>query len=160
MSMKTSLLALAATAAIGLLTACSILSPEKSFAPTHPEALGAGRPMCSECHTNESMKGGFKTYASFDHTVAFAKNHKFQANQDSGTCASCHAVSFCSDCHGGKVAMAPAVKMSDRPDRLSPHRAGYLTLHRFDGKMDPTGCFKCHGRANNDKCTACHGSGR
>jgi hypothetical protein len=156
MSMKTSLIALAAALSLGLLTACSMLSPEKSFAPSHPETLGAGRPSCSECHTNETMKGGFKTYAAMDHTPTFVKNHKYQANQDSNACASCHAPSFCSDCHGGKVAMNPATKLGDRPDRMSPHRGGYMTLHRLEGKMDPTSCFKCHGRANNDKCTACH----
>lgn len=156
MRMKTSLIALAATFVLGLLTACSMLSSEKSFAPSHPEQLGAGRPMCSECHTNELMKGGFKSYASMDHTPTFVKSHKFQANQDSGSCVSCHAPSFCTDCHGGKVPMTPSTKLGDRPDRMSPHRGGYLTLHRMDGKMDPTSCFKCHGRANNDKCTACH----
>lgn len=156
MRMRTSLLALAATLAMGLLTACSMLSAEKSFAPSHPEALGKGRPSCSECHTNETMKGGFRTYASFDHTSAFVKDHKAAANQDSGTCASCHAPSFCADCHGGKVAMKPATKLSDRPERMSPHRGNYLVLHKLEGKMDPTGCFKCHGRGNNDKCAACH----
>ncbi len=156
MRWKSPLLALAAMLVFGLLAACSVLSPETSFAPSHPEALGAGRPLCSDCHSNEAMKGGLRTYASFDHTPEFVKNHKFQADQDSSTCASCHAPSFCADCHGGKVAMRPSTKLADRPDRMSPHRTGYLTLHRFDGKLDPTGCFKCHGRANNDKCTACH----
>lgn len=156
MSRKTSLLALAATLVLGLFTGCSMLSTETSFAPSHPEQLGAGRPLCSDCHSNEAMKGGFKSYASFDHTPTFVKNHRQQANQDAGACVSCHAPSFCTDCHGGKVPVLPSTRLSDRPDRMSPHRTGYLTLHRFDGKMDPTSCFKCHGRANNDKCTACH----
>ncbi len=141
---------------LGVLTACSVLSPETSFAPTHPEALGQGRPVCSSCHGDEAMKGGLKTYAALDHTPGFVKNHRYQANQDSSTCASCHSQSFCSDCHGGKVPMTPATKWGNRPDRDMPHRPGYLSIHRMDGKLDPAGCFKCHGRANNDKCTACH----
>ena len=156
MSMRTSFLAFAATLVLGVLSACSMLSAEKSFAPSHPEALGAGRPVCSECHSNDAMKGGFKAYAALDHTPTFVKSHKYQANQDSGACASCHAPSFCADCHGGKVPMKASTKLGDRPDRMSPHRTGYLSLHRIEGKMDPTGCFKCHGRANNDKCAACH----
>ena len=63
MSWKTSLLAVVAAFGIGLLTACNVLSPETSFAPSHPDGLGAGRPICSDCHTNESMKGGFRTSA-------------------------------------------------------------------------------------------------
>jgi hypothetical protein len=150
-------LLLLATLVMGVLfTACSLVSTEKSFAPSHPEALGAGRPTCSDCHGTEKLAGGFKSYASFDHTAAFVKDHRFQANQSFTTCASCHAQAFCSDCHGGKTPTRPSVKMGDRPDRVLPHRGDYLTLHRIDGKLDPTGCYRCHGRANNDKCMACH----
>ena len=101
-------------------------------------------------------KGALKPFASFDHTASFVKDHRFQANQDINTCASCHAQSFCSDCHGGKVPMKPALRLSGRPDREAPHRGDFMTLHRIEGKLDPTSCFKCHGRANNEKCQACH----
>lgn len=147
---------LAAALGIGLLTACSIVSPESSYARTHPQELPNGRPTCSECHGTERVKSTQKTFESFNHTPEFVRNHKIPANQDPGTCAACHAQSFCSDCHGGKTALLPDVKLGNRPDRMSPHRTGYLTMHRIDGKIDPTGCFKCHGRANNEKCTACH----
>lgn len=150
------LLSLAMACLMALLTACSVLSPETSWAASHPEALGPGRPACSSCHGDETMKGGYRTYASLDHTDAFVKNHRFQANQGAGTCATCHSQSFCSDCHGGKVPMTPATKWGNRPDRDMPHRPNYLALHRLDGKMDPSGCYRCHGRANNEKCTACH----
>ncbi len=153
---KTVLLFAAAILGLGLLTACALLSPQTSFARTHPEGVEGSRPLCSDCHGTEAMKGGLKTYSSFDHTAAFVKNHRFQANQDSATCASCHAPSFCADCHGAKVSMSPSVKLANRPDREMPHRGNYLILHRMDGKIDPTGCYKCHGRSNNDKCAACH----
>lgn len=154
---RKTILLLVATLGIGILTACALLSPQTSFVPTHPEGVeAAGRPLCSDCHGTDAMKGGLKTYASFDHTPTFVKNHRFQANQDSGTCASCHAPSFCSDCHGGKVSMSPSIKMGNRPDRELAHRGNYLILHRMDGKMDPTSCYKCHGRSNNDKCATCH----
>lgn len=156
MSRKIVLQFLAVVFGLGAFTACALLSPETSFAPTHPQELSAGRPMCSSCHGEDVAKGALKTYASFDHTPAFVKNHRFQATQDSATCASCHAQSFCADCHGGKVAMSPAIKLGNRPDRETPHRAGYLSMHRMDGKVDPSSCYKCHGRANNDKCRACH----
>lgn len=141
---------------LGLLAACAMVSPEASFAPRHPQALESGRPQCSECHGTDRMKGGFKSYEALNHTPDFVKNHKFQARQDSAACASCHAQSFCADCHAGKVPMSPTTRYGDRPDREMPHRGNYLILHRIDGRMDPTGCYKCHGRANNDKCAACH----
>lgn len=141
---------------LGMLMACGLVSPEASFAATHPDGVGAGRPVCSECHSNDVAKGALKPYASFDHTPAFVKDHKFQANQDRNTCASCHAPSFCVDCHGGKVPMKPATRLSGNPDRLAPHRGDFMTLHRIEGKLDPSSCYACHGRANNDKCRACH----
>jgi hypothetical protein len=147
---------LATVMGLGIMAACSLVSPKASFAPTHPQALEAGRPTCSECHGTDRVKSTDKSFASFNHTAEFVKNHKFQANQDSGTCAACHAQSFCADCHAGKTVMTPSTKLGNRPDRESPHRTGYLTMHRIDGKIDPTGCYQCHGRANNDKCSACH----
>jgi hypothetical protein len=156
MARKTILQVLGIVLGLGMLMACGLVSPEASFAATHPEGLGAGKPSCSECHTNDVSKGAMKPYATFDHTPAFVQNHKAQANQDVNTCATCHAQSFCVDCHGGKVPMKPAIKLSGSPDRMAPHRGDYLTLHKMEGKLDPSSCYTCHGRANNDKCRACH----
>ena len=156
MAKKTLLQVLGIVLGLGVLMACGLVSPEASFAATHPDGLGAGKPVCSECHSNDTAKGALKPYASFDHTPTFAKNHKSQANQDLNTCATCHAQSFCVDCHGGKVPMKPAMKLSTSPDRLAPHRGDFLTLHKIEGKLDPSSCYACHGRANNDKCRACH----
>ncbi len=156
MARKTVLQVLGIVLGLGVLMACSLVSPETSFARTHPDGVGSGRPICSECHTNDVAKGALKPYASFDHTPTFVKDHRFQATQDSGTCASCHAPSFCVDCHGGKVALKPATMLGDRPDRMAPHRGDFLTMHKIEGKLDPSSCYTCHGRANNDKCRACH----
>ncbi len=155
MSRRGSLLAVLVCLALGILTACALISPEASFSPTH-QALEAGRPICSDCHGKDLHAGGGKSYAAYDHGATFAKDHGKQAQQDSATCASCHAPSFCSDCHAGKTVLSPSVKLGNRPDRMSPHKPGYLNLHRIEGKMDPTGCYKCHGRANNGSCRACH----
>ena len=156
MARNTILQVLALVLGPGMMTACGLVSPEASFTPTHNYALGAGRPICTECHSNDLAKGALKTYATFDHTPTFVKNHRFQATQDSNTCAVCHAPSFCIDCHGGKVPMKPAKLLADRPDRDTPHRGDYLTLHKIEGKLDPSSCYRCHGRANNDQCRACH----
>jgi hypothetical protein len=29
-------------------------------------------------------------------------------------------------------------------------------MHRIEGKLDPASCYRCHGRANNERCVACH----
>ena len=153
---KTVLLFLAAAFGLGLMVACGALSPSSSFAPTHPQELGPGRPQCTTYHAAAVLAGAQKPYSAFDHSASFVKDHKFMAGQDSNVCAACHAQSFCADCHSGKTMMSPDVKLGNRPDRDMPHRADYLTVHRFDAQIDPGSCFKCHGRANNQKCTICH----
>jgi hypothetical protein len=142
--------------ALAVLTGCGIFSQDASFAAVHPQELGTGRPMCSTCHEEAPLQGARKTFASFDHTPTFVKDHRLPAGRDSNVCAQCHGQSFCSDCHGGKVTMQPAVKLGNRPDRATPHRGNYLTLHRVEGKLDPSACYKCHGRSNNEKCMTCH----
>jgi len=156
MARKTVLQVLGIALGLGMMMACGLVAPGTSYAATHPQELGEARPMCSECHSTDVAKGALKPYASFDHTPTFVKDHRFQATQDGTTCASCHAPAFCVDCHGGKVPMKPAVKLSDRPDRDTPHKGDFLTLHKLEGRMDPSACYTCHGRANNDKCRACH----
>jgi hypothetical protein len=134
---KAVLFCMAAVLGLGLMLACGAVSPSASFVPTHPQELGPGRP-------------------AFDHTEAFVKDHRFLAGRDANVCAACHAQAFCADCHSAKAAMTPDVKLGNRPDREMPHRADYLTVHRFDGQADPASCFKCHGRGNNASCITCH----
>ena len=141
---------------LGFLSACAMLAPETSFAATHPEKLGPGRPMCSTCHTTDLLNGARKPFGAFDHTPAFVKDHGLLAGRDPGTCATCHGQSFCSDCHGGKTMIPPAVFLGNRPDRATPHPAAYLSIHQIDGKLDPARCYTCHGRANQERCAGCH----
>lgn len=141
---------------LGALTACALLSPDASFAASHPEKLGPGRPLCTSCHGSEVLPGARKPYSAFDHTPTFLKDHGLAAGRDASACAACHGQSFCSDCHGGKTMITPAARMGNRPDRATPHRAGYLSQHQIEGKVDPVRCYTCHGRANNQRCAACH----
>lgn len=153
---KAVFLVLAAALGLGLSLGCGLVAPGQSVAPTHPQELGAGRPQCATCHADAQLEAAGKPYTAFDHTAQFVKDHKFLAGSDSKVCAVCHTQSFCADCHSGKTMLTPDVKLGNRPDRESPHRADYLTVHRFDAKADPSSCFKCHGRANNQQCTMCH----
>jgi len=153
---KKTLLYFAMAIGLGVLTACSLISPETSFAPTHPQELGNGRPTCTTCHEDAVLKGSGKQFSTFDHTPDFVKNHRFQASSDSGVCAACHAQSFCTTCHAATTPMKPSVMLGNRPDRVSPHKGDYMALHRMEGRQDPTSCYQCHGRANNEMCITCH----
>lgn len=146
----------AALAGLLLAMACGVHAAAGGNLPaSHPVALEEGRVSCSECHEDQ-VKGILKPYATFSHSTPFILNHKFYAGQDDRLCATCHKRSFCNDCHASKENMKPALKFGDRPDREIPHRGDYLTQHRIDGKIDPGRCYKCHGRANNQKCMGCH----
>ena len=139
-----------------LLAACShLFSPETSLPSRHPEELPQQRAVCTDCHDPQRTVA-FKSYGAFDHTPGFVRDHRFAAGQNEKVCGMCHATSFCNDCHANQLEVKPSVKLGDRPDRELPHRGDYLTRHKIDGKIDPTGCYRCHGRANNEKCVQCH----
>jgi hypothetical protein len=151
---QTTLLALAGL--IAMLAACARMNAGYSLPASHPEALAPGQQAdCSECH-EDRQKGTMKSYASFSHTPAFVKNHRFYAASDDRLCAVCHKSSFCNDCHTNRVEMKPSIRYGGRPDREMPHRGDFMTLHKIEGKLDPAGCYRCHGRANNERCVVCH----
>jgi hypothetical protein len=149
-------LALAGVLALAFATACVLVSTEASFVAVHPQELGAGRPDCTECHSDEAMTNHVRSYAEFNHTTDFIRVHGPQATQYNNVCASCHSHAFCSECHADRTVLKPAARHGNRLDRVSPHRGDYMFMHRVEGKMDPSACYKCHGRANNDRCRACH----
>ena len=113
------------------------------------------RPRCIECHTNDTGVA-LKPIGIFNHSSSFVRSHRFYASQNNTMCSSCHLTSFCADCHGSKEELKPSVKHFDAPERTLPHRGNYLFQHRIDGKIDPTPCFRCHGRQNNTMCRRCH----
>lgn len=149
-------LPVAFVAGIMTIAACSHLTSSESTLPaSHPQALGEGRVACSECHT-DLVKGALKPYETFNHSREFITNHKFYAGSNEKLCSTCHSVSFCNDCHATNLEIKPSIKLGDRPDRELVHRGDYLTRHKIDGKIDPTGCYRCHGRSNNQQCIVCH----
>lgn len=146
----------AVAAGLMTLTACGyIFSQEKSIPASHEYALGEGVVACTECHQDE-LKGAMKPYESFNHSPLFVKNHRYYASRDDRLCATCHAGSFCNDCHTNEVEMKPSIKYGYRPDRDFMHRGDFLTRHKIDGKIDPVSCYRCHGRSNNEQCVVCH----
>jgi len=137
------------------LTACAQLRALPSLPASHPEELSAGPVSCAECHEDQ-QKGTMKAFAAFNHSQVFIKNHRFYAASDDALCSSCHKASFCTDCHSNRGALKPSLINGNRPDRMMPHRGDFLTLHKIEGKLDPASCYRCHGRANNERCVACH----
>lgn len=139
-----------------ILSACTVLlSPEKSIPRSHPEKLPAVRPLCSDCHEG-NISVSMKPYASLNHTERFVKDHRWVGAREERVCSLCHPRAFCSDCHGGKGEIRPSVLHGDRPDRELIHRGDYMTRHKIEGKLDPAGCSRCHGRTNNALCQSCH----
>lgn len=134
---------------------CAQLKVLPSYPVWHPEEVASGPVSCAECHEDQ-QKGTMKAFASFNHTPAFVKNHRFYAASDDRLCATCHRASFCADCHTHSVEMKPSLKYGNRPDRQLPHRGDFLTLHKIEGKLDPGSCYRCHGRGNNERCIVCH----
>jgi hypothetical protein len=110
--------------------------------------------LCTGCHDANDAKFPYKR---FDHTQSYLDHHGTAAIQNEDVCAMCHRKSFCSDCHGVGVELKPSVKNYTETKRKMPHRGDYLTRHRIDGRIDPTGCFGCHGSPKTQRsCSQCH----
>jgi len=141
---------------IMILTACAQMKAIPGLPASHPEALSVGQQVsCAECH-EDNQNGTLKAFDVISHSPAFVKNHRFYASSDERLCSSCHKSSFCNDCHTNQVEMKPSIKYGNRPDRDMPHRGNFMTLHKIEGKLDPASCYRCHGRANNERCITCH----
>ena len=139
-----------------VLSACARMNAIPGLPSSHPEALTAGQQVsCAECHEDQ-QKGTLKSFDAFSHTPSFVKNHRFYASSDDRLCSTCHKSSFCNDCHTNQVEMKPSIKYGNRPDREMPHRGNFMTLHKIEAKLDPASCYRCHGRANNERCITCH----
>ncbi len=133
-----------ALALAALIVACAQTA---SIAAKHPVEVPK-MPLCSDCHTDWR--------AALSHTSDYATRHKFYAAQQKQTCQLCHADSFCADCHANKEEIKPSDKYKDSPDMAMPHRGDYITQHQIDGRINPSSCFPCHGRHNNERCKVCH----
>lgn len=139
-----------------VLTACAQMNAIPGLPSSHPESLAVGQQVsCGECHEDQ-QKGTMKSFNAFSHTPSFVKNHRFYASSDDRLCSTCHKSSFCNDCHTNQVEMKPSIKYGNRPDREMPHRGNFMTMHKIEGKLDPASCYRCHGRANNERCITCH----
>jgi hypothetical protein len=150
------LLIFAVPVLISILAACAQIQAIPGLPASHPESLASGQQVsCAECHEDQ-QKGTLKAFSAFNHTPSFIKNHRFYAASDDRLCATCHKSSFCNDCHTNQVEMKPSTKYGNRPDREMPHRGNFITVHKIEGKLDPASCYRCHGRANNERCITCH----
>jgi hypothetical protein len=147
---------LALAGLLALLASCAQMQSIPGLPDSHPETLAIGQQVsCAECHEDQ-QKGTMKPFDAFSHSPSFVKNHRFYSASDDRLCSTCHKSSFCNDCHTNQTEMKPSLKYGNRPDRDLPHRGNFLTLHKIEGKLDPAGCYRCHGRSNNERCITCH----
>ena len=152
-------LALSIVLIIGLLIINDMKADQVPIPETHTYHLTGStitaRTPCTECHEDDTGVA-LKPIAIFHHSSGFIRNHRFFAAQNNLLCSACHRQSYCADCHANKEELKPSFKHFDAPERASPHRGNYLFQHRIDGRIDPTSCFRCHGRQNNTLCRRCH----
>jgi hypothetical protein len=127
---------------------------ELKITGVHPIELSE-KPVCTVCHSSDT-EISLKSVAVFNHETDWIARHRFLASKTIQLCDVCHKVSFCIDCHAYKEELKPSDKHSDSPQRWLPHRGDYIFQHRTDGRIDPTSCFRCHGRQNNATCRRCH----
>jgi len=138
-----------------LLAGCATGKGGLSLPSRHPEALGSTNPVCSKCHDSD----GPVSFADFDHGADWGTRHKYPAfGEGERVCEMCHRPKGCDDCHNTGSELSPAIRRVGEVGRELPHRGDYLTRHRFDARVDPTTCLRCHGSPKTSEiCAPCHG---
>lgn len=122
----------------------------------HPAGidLGERKPLCSDCHGDERDPIVFRRY---DHTATFLDDHKILARMRPGVCELCHRQESCQDCHATRSELKPSILNQVETYKASPHRGDYITRHRFEARIDPTSCYRCHGNPRRSlTCRRCH----
>lgn len=155
MTNKKLLVLCASILTVALVVACAAIQSGYAPPPRHPEEEGEDLRYCTECHDSEEA---VIPYAKFNHSMFFADNHRQVAGRYGDVCSSCHRGSFCSDCHGVGIELKPSIKNQTENYRRMPHRGDYLSRHSIDGRINPTGCYRCHGNPKSSQtCRSCHG---
>ncbi|MCI4625627.1 MAG: hypothetical protein L3V56_06670 [Candidatus Magnetoovum sp. WYHC-5] len=150
-----SALVLTALILIYIICPSGLFAEEEEIPESHPVEL-TEKPLCTDCHQKEEEKVGGKPFKTYNHSGDYIKRHQYYAEQGSKVCQICHKTSFCTNCHAYKEELMPSTKDSIKPERWLPHRNNYIFTHRIDGAIDPSKCFPCHGRQNNQRCKQCH----
>ncbi len=111
--------------------------------------------VCLPCHKAVELEdtplGPVRT-----HTAFWLRRHGGESTAPQASCRSCHASSFCVDCHAGGEIGADLRKIAGRanvPPR--PHTARFRVLHplKAEGNGDQA-CRECHKRKFCDDCHA------
>ncbi len=139
--------------ALFMTIACS-MAPIEQLPQKHPEQLGKGLAVCSSCHD----KPGALSFSTFDHVGEWNRKHRLGSYGRERICKMCHEANFCSGCHAPNQELKPSIGRQSDTYRDLPHRGDYLSRHRIDARIDPTGCFRCHGNPRSSRtCVPCHG---
>ncbi len=146
--------AVSALILFALFIVTEVFSADLPISGKHPIELSKS-PACTGCHT-AGAEIALRPIEDFNHDASWIRMHRFQAAKIPQLCSSCHKLSFCNECHAYKEELKPSDKDSEEPERWLPHRGDYIVQHRIDGRIDPTACFRCHGRQNNHICRRCH----
>lgn len=146
----------------------ALLDHGPGFLRSHGVSARADSSLCTQCHEptfcedcHLSAPGmpleviePTAVYRDFVHRGDFLSRHGVEVDLERGTCARCHGVSFCDDCHrvsgvGGGVAPG------------SPHPPGWLDPlsafgHARAARRDLLSCVSCHEADAETTCVPCH----
>lgn len=110
---------------------------EEGFYPTNHGKLGAEE--ASRVAEFDSQEATENAEAEGGHDEEASLGENLVPVESINECYTCHAETFCSDCHGLTM----------------PHPADFTKTHGDLGKENPGACTKCHGSAD-VFCDACH----
>jgi hypothetical protein len=107
---------------------------------------------CDACH-HDLPSEHVRPQSHLVHEGDFLREHGVRAAGAKDLCATCHAESMCTSCHGVTVPALPWRLSFDAPAFARLHPAGFLTRHPEEARVQPGLCITCHAESS---CQSCH----
>jgi len=101
---------------------------------------------CRECHVGQGVAP--------NHDADWVRGHRLLASRPVKNCKSCHAQSFCLDCHmGGGIDVNLNTEIARAGTAPESHRTDFREIHPIKALDNPQTCTRCH---NARFCSECH----
>jgi hypothetical protein len=106
---------------------------------------------CTRCHTSGQL-ARLRPVTDVPHGDSYVRRHGADAARASRLCQTCHAESFCADCHDTATGVKVELRRLDDIRREYGHRADFVTRHAIEARSSPSSCMRCHQPSSCDSC--------
>lgn len=110
------------------------------------------RANCTPCHIRSELSK-LLPRSFLRHDAAWLERHGVAAARQTNICQSCHASTWCADCHDQNRGLLLERRKPDSVERQFKHVGDFLVRHPIEARSRPGTCLRCH---DSQSCDSCH----